>query len=45
MIILSYIAMESNFSAGSVVAVTVGNNGTPTVTDWQERETDEIWNF
>lgn len=44
-IILSYVAMESDFSAGSVVVVRVGNNGTPDVTDWQERETDQTWNF
>ncbi len=45
LILLSYVAMESGFAAGSVVAVTVGDSGTPNITDWQERETEQTWNF
>lgn len=42
---VAYITMESGFAAGSVVKITVGESGTPSVTDWVERETEQTWNF
>lgn len=42
---VSTINMDSNFAAGSVVNISVENTGTPNVTEWEARDTEEIWNF
>ncbi|MFD2744333.1 MULTISPECIES: hypothetical protein [Sphingobacterium] len=40
-----YVEIESAFAAGSVVTITVEDSNPPNVLDWEERESEQIWNF
>ncbi len=40
-----YVESESAFAAGSVVTITVEDSNPPNIIDWEERESEQIWNF
>ncbi|PVH25158.1 hypothetical protein [Sphingobacterium corticibacter] len=44
-IAITIVAMESALAAGSTVIITIENNNTPYVVEWEERQSEQTWNF
>ncbi|MFD2966509.1 hypothetical protein [Sphingobacterium bambusae] len=42
---VTYVKLEQGLAASSARIVPGGDNNVPTVTDWDDREVEENWNF
>ncbi|WP_166335893.1 hypothetical protein [Sphingobacterium chungjuense] len=42
---VTLITMESAFAAGSIVNIKVEDNNIPYVVEWEERQSEQTWNF